>query len=683
MAEKIIFTCGVFAILGMTLLEVETYHYNKLPWLSGLVMVAWGLAWVVFLRHRPPAPTPVVRSSANVPVRRIEAQPPAPDPLPVAQSRQLSPRQQFEAEAMRIIAETWREVVSKAYRITDGRFDLKPGKPVWYSSTLKIPLYLTGGLCLPVHEKIAAELFKPALSDHLVGMAPNEAMKAKARQTAVTVDDGIINVRVRLPVEPPSTNILRPHVQRLFKPGVPLTHHDREDADIYALAGIDIEDNPIYIDFAHTGVVTIIGGQRSGKTGLGLGVGASIMGANPPDRVEFYVAAARPKHWGAFVRAPQCREHVFNDANGIADMLERVWADTVDGTAEDAPGTHASRIVYVDDLSRLTNQDGWKRAAKLVADLAVAGAGGQTYLIIITHRPTMDGGMGPLGTTIMASANCRIVTNTGGGLGEYARSLGLDTHEAKALAIPRERKESIITTFGTNPKLLTNVWAKPEHVTEIAGTKTTNQPTGVNRHEHNSRGGPTPAAQTTPQERNDYTAAYTNGNGYTESVDASTRHIPDDLRRQVIARDKNICAYCNGEGNGTDPTGQAWHIDHVQPWSKGGATALDNLVQACARCNQRKGAMGDVAFLVSQLMELDGRVPIIPKVGGQYAPDAWAKMRIYAAHRFFRMAPTTIAEIALGNKGSHQKKTIERYIDEGGALYNHVLGKINQTEGGD
>jgi 5-methylcytosine-specific restriction endonuclease McrA len=42
------------------------------------------------------------------------------------------------------------------------------------------------------------------------------------------------------------------------------------------------------------------------------------------------------------------------------------------------------------------------------------------------------------------------------------------------------------------------------------------------------------------------------------------------------------CTYC--------PTGAFEHMDHVVPLSRGGAHAIDNLVPACARCNQSKNA---------------------------------------------------------------------------------------------
>jgi hypothetical protein len=57
--------------------------------------------------------------------------------------------------------------------------------------------------------------------------------------------------------------------------------------------------------------------------------------------------------------------------------------------------------------------------------------------------------------------------------------------------------------------------------------------------------------------------------------------ITDDLRWQVMRRDNITCRYC---GNQSGP----FHIDHVYPVSKGGATSLENLVTSCASCNLKK-----------------------------------------------------------------------------------------------
>jgi hypothetical protein len=57
--------------------------------------------------------------------------------------------------------------------------------------------------------------------------------------------------------------------------------------------------------------------------------------------------------------------------------------------------------------------------------------------------------------------------------------------------------------------------------------------------------------------------------------------IPIDLRALVFSRDGKVCAYC-----GT--TEGEFHLDHIFPWSRGGAHSLENLTVACAPCNRSK-----------------------------------------------------------------------------------------------
>lgn len=52
-------------------------------------------------------------------------------------------------------------------------------------------------------------------------------------------------------------------------------------------------------------------------------------------------------------------------------------------------------------------------------------------------------------------------------------------------------------------------------------------------------------------------------------------------RRNLLRRDNYTCQYC---GQKHDLT-----LDHVQPRSRGGRHAWDNVVIACRNCNQRKG----------------------------------------------------------------------------------------------
>ncbi|MCE9589397.1 MAG: HNH endonuclease [Planctomycetes bacterium] len=55
-------------------------------------------------------------------------------------------------------------------------------------------------------------------------------------------------------------------------------------------------------------------------------------------------------------------------------------------------------------------------------------------------------------------------------------------------------------------------------------------------------------------------------------------------RRNIFARDKNVCQYCGKHF----PTSEL-SLDHVLPRSQGGTSMWDNLVCCCVRCNTRKG----------------------------------------------------------------------------------------------
>jgi hypothetical protein len=59
------------------------------------------------------------------------------------------------------------------------------------------------------------------------------------------------------------------------------------------------------------------------------------------------------------------------------------------------------------------------------------------------------------------------------------------------------------------------------------------------------------------------------------------RYIPAWLRQAVLERDQLRCQQCGSEND--------LHLDHIIPWSKGGATSLENLQVLCRGCNLSKG----------------------------------------------------------------------------------------------
>lgn len=65
------------------------------------------------------------------------------------------------------------------------------------------------------------------------------------------------------------------------------------------------------------------------------------------------------------------------------------------------------------------------------------------------------------------------------------------------------------------------------------------------------------------------------------------RGVSDRLRFRCMKRDYFKCRSC-GRSPASDPT-VILHVDHIQPWSKGGRTTEENLQTLCSRCNLGKG----------------------------------------------------------------------------------------------
>ena len=65
-----------------------------------------------------------------------------------------------------------------------------------------------------------------------------------------------------------------------------------------------------------------------------------------------------------------------------------------------------------------------------------------------------------------------------------------------------------------------------------------------------------------------------------------SRHIPDDVKREVWSRDGGRCVKCEAE----DYAGRGGlEFDHILPFSRGGANTVKNLQLLCRLCNQLKG----------------------------------------------------------------------------------------------
>ncbi len=92
-------------------------------------------------------------------------------------------------------------------------------------------------------------------------------------------------------------------------------------------------------------------------------------------------------------------------------------------------------------------------------------------------------------------------------------------------------------------------------------------------------------------------------------------------RRTVMARDQYTCQYC-----GVQPGKNHLTVDHVIPRSKGGLTVWENVVTACAICNQRKGhRTPHEANLSLRNKPARPRYIAIVLLGHANAPNAWQK----------------------------------------------------------
>jgi hypothetical protein len=81
-------------------------------------------------------------------------------------------------------------------------------------------------------------------------------------------------------------------------------------------------------------------------------------------------------------------------------------------------------------------------------------------------------------------------------------------------------------------------------------------------------------------------------------------HSPLITRRGVYQRDHGLCAYCGKWMPLSEAT-----MDHIVPFSLGGPTRWENIVNACRRCNGRKANRTPTQAQMPLLFQ-----PHIPKV---------------------------------------------------------------------
>lgn len=64
------------------------------------------------------------------------------------------------------------------------------------------------------------------------------------------------------------------------------------------------------------------------------------------------------------------------------------------------------------------------------------------------------------------------------------------------------------------------------------------------------------------------------------SFGRASRHIPRDVLGEVFRRCNGRCVECGAT--------EFLEVDHIIPWSLGGATSVDNLQLLCRDCKRRK-----------------------------------------------------------------------------------------------
>lgn len=72
-----------------------------------------------------------------------------------------------------------------------------------------------------------------------------------------------------------------------------------------------------------------------------------------------------------------------------------------------------------------------------------------------------------------------------------------------------------------------------------------------------------------------------NGKKYEETSKRERAMMNDQLRYDVLKRDKYKCKICGTSAQ----DGAKLHVDHIIPVSKGGKTTISNLQTLCDRCN--------------------------------------------------------------------------------------------------
>jgi hypothetical protein len=124
----------------------------------------------------------------------------------------------------------------------------------------------------------------------------------------------------------------------------------------------------------------------------------------------------------------------------------------------------------------------------------------------------------------------------------------------------------------------------------------------------------------------------------------------EELTRQVEERAHRRCEYCRMH---QALQGATFHVEHILPGSRGGATALDNLAWACPSCNLRKSDRTDALD-----PETGERVPLFnPRT------QVWHEHFQSAGYQVVGLTSTGRATVLLLNL-NHPRRLLIRQVEE-------------------
>lgn len=100
-------------------------------------------------------------------------------------------------------------------------------------------------------------------------------------------------------------------------------------------------------------------------------------------------------------------------------------------------------------------------------------------------------------------------------------------------------------------------------------------------------------------------------------------------RRNIFARDRNHCQYCDGHF----PTSEL-SLDHIRPRSQGGGSTWGNLVCCCVSCNSKKGGRTPLQARMKLV-----RTPVKPKrnplISLRMGSDKYASWKAFLDHAYW------------------------------------------------